>query len=86
METSILALQKELNKKDCPKFIILNEFVILNTNNINSILFDTKKNYKETKDDPFIEILFGEEREKIYGLRVSQILEAIKQGKEKANG
>lgn len=76
-------LTKELNKKDCPKFIILNEFMILNTNNINSILFDTKKNYKETKDDPFIEILFGEEREKIYGLRVSQIMEAIKQGKEK---
>jgi hypothetical protein len=79
-------LTKELNKKDCPKFIILNEFMILNTNNINSILFDTKKNYKETKDDPFIEILYGEEREKIYGLRVSQILEAIKQGKKKTNG
>lgn len=78
-------LTKELNKKDCPKFIILNEFMILNTNNINSILFDTKKNYKETKDDPFIEILYGEEREKIYGLRVSQILEAIKQGKKKTN-
>ena len=76
------SLLKELNKKDCPKFIILSEFMILNTNNINSILFDTKRNYKETKDDPFIEILFGEEREKIYGLRVSQILEAIKQGKE----
>ena len=79
------SLLKELNKKDCPKFIILNEFMILNTNNINSILFDTKRNYKETKDDPFIEILFGEEREKIYGLRVSQILEAIKQGKNKTN-
>jgi len=79
------SLLKELNKKDCPKFIILNEFMILNTNNINSILFDTKKNYKETKDDPFIEILFGEEREKIYGLRVSQIMEAIKQGKNKTN-
>ena len=78
-------LTKELNKKDCPKFIILNEFMILNTNNINSILFDTKKNYKETKDDPFIEILYGEEREKIYGLRVSQIMEAIKQGKNKTN-
>ena len=59
--------------------------MILNTNNINSILFDTKKNYKETKDDPFIEILYGEEREKIYGLRVSQILEAIKQGKKETN-
>ena len=80
---TLASLLKELNKKDCPKFIILNEFMILNTNNINSILFDTKKNYKETKDDPFIEILYGEEREKIYGLRVSQILEAIKQGKEK---
>ena len=79
------SLLKELNKKECPKFIILNEFMILNTNNINSILFDTKKNYKETKDDPFIEILYGEEREKIYGLRVSQILEAIKQGKNKTN-
>ena len=79
------SLLKELNKKDCPKFIILNEFMILNTNNINSILFDTKKNYKETKDDPFIEILYGEEREKIYGLRVSQIMEAIKQGKNKTN-
>ena len=79
------SLLKELNKKDCPKFIILNEFMILNTNNINSILFDTKRNYKETKDDPFIEILFGEEREKIYGLRVSQILEAIKLGKNKTN-
>lgn len=76
---TLTSLLKELNKKDCPKFIILNEFMILNTNNINSILFDTKKNYKETKDDPFIEILYGEEREKIYGLRVSQILEAIKQ-------
>ena len=79
------SLLKELNKKDCPKFIILSELMILNTNNINSILFDTKRNYKETKDDPFIEILFGEEREKIYGLRVSQILEAIKQGKNKTN-
>ena len=79
------SLLKELNKKECPKFIILNEFMILNTNNINSILFDTKRNYKETKDDPFIEILFGEEREKIYGLRVSQILEAIKQCKEETN-
>lgn len=82
---TIASLLKELNKKDCPKFIILNEFMILNTNNINSILLDTKKNYKETKDDPFIEILFGEESEKFYGLRVSQILEAIKQGKEKNN-
>lgn len=79
---TIALLVKELNKKDCPKFIILDELMILNTNNINSILFDTRKNYKETKDDPFIEILFGEEREKIYGLRVSQILEAIKQGKK----
>ena len=76
------SLLKELNKKDCPKFIILNEFMILNTNNINSILFDTKKNYKETKDDPFIEILFGERSEKIYGLRVSQIMESINQCKE----
>ena len=82
---TLASLLKELNKKDCPKFIILNEFMILNTNNINSILFDTKKNYKETKDDPFIEIFFGEEREKIYGLRVSQILEAIKQGKKETN-
>ena len=82
---TLALLTNELNKKDCPKFIILNEFMILNTNNINSILFDTKKNYKETKDDPFIEILYGEEREKIYGLRVSQILEAIKQGKNKTN-
>ena len=82
---TLASLLKELNKKDCPKFIILNELIILNTNNINSILLDTKKNYKETKDDPFIEILFGEEREKIYGLRVSQILEAIKQGKNKTN-
>lgn len=79
---TLALLTKELNKKGCPKFIILNELMILNTNNINSILFDTRKNYKETKDDPFIEILFGEEREKIYGLRVSQILEAIKQGKK----
>lgn len=82
---TIASLQKELNKKDCPKFIILNEFMILNTNNINLILIDTEKNCKETKDDPFIEIFFGEEREKIYGLRVSQILEAIKQCKEKTN-
>ena len=82
---TLASLLKELNKKDCPKFIILNELIILNTNNINSILLDTKKNYKETKDDPFIEILYGEEREKIYGLRVSQILEAIKQGKNKTN-
>ena len=44
---TLALLTKELNKKDCPKFIILNEFMILNTNNINSILFDTKKNYKE---------------------------------------
>lgn len=79
---TMASLLKELNKKDCPKFIILDGLMILNTNNINSILFDTRKNCKETKDDPFIEILFGEEREKIYGLRVSQILEAIKQGKE----
>lgn len=80
---TLASLLKELNKKDCPKFILLNDIIILSTNNINSILFDTKKNYKETKDDPFVEILFGEEREKIYGLRVSQILEAIKQGKNK---
>ena len=80
---TIALLVKELNKKDCPKFIVLNELMILNTNNINSILFDTRKNCKETKDDPFIEILFGEKSEKIYGLRVSQILEAIEQGKEK---
>lgn len=51
---SISSLVKELNKKDCPKFIILNEFMILNTNNINSILPDIKRNYKETKDDLFI--------------------------------
>lgn len=82
---TLALLVKELNKNDCPKFIVLNELMILNTNNINSILFDTKKNYKETKDDPFIEILFGEGSEKFYGLRVSQILEAIKQGKEKIN-
>ena len=79
---SLASLVKELNKKDCPKFIFLEEFIILNTNSINSILFDTKKNYKETKEDPFIEILFGEVREKIYGLRVSQILEAIKKCKD----
>ena len=79
---AISLLAKELNKKDCPKFIILNEFMVLNTNNINSILFDTEKNYKETKDDPFVEILFGEKTEKIHGLRVSQIMEAIKQGKQ----
>lgn len=78
-------LTKELNKKDCPKFIILDEFIVLNTNNINSILFDTEKNYKETKDDPFIEILYGEKTEKIHGLRVSQIMEAIKQGKLNEN-
>ena len=82
---TIASLLKELNKENCPKFIILDELMILNTNNINSILFDTRNNCKETKDDPFIEILFGEEREKIYGLRVSQILEAIEQGKEKKN-
>ena len=82
---TLALLVKELNKKDCPKFIVLNELMILNTNNINSILFDTRKNYKETKDDPFIEILFGERSEKIYGLRVSQILEAIEQGKEEKN-
>ena len=66
---SFAELVKELNKKDCPKFIFLEEFIILNTNSINSILFDTKKNYKETKEDPFIEILFGEVREK--NLRVA---------------
>lgn len=82
---SIASLVKELNKKDCPKFIILNELMILSTNNINSILFDTKNNYRATKDDPYIEILFGEKCEKVYGLRVSQILEAINQGKEKTN-
>ena len=82
---TLALLVKELNKKDCPKFIILGELMILNTSNINSILFDTKKNYKATKDDPFIEILFGEECEKFYGLRVSQIMKAIKQGKEKTN-
>ena len=80
---TLASLLKELNKKDCPKFILLNDLIILSTNNINSILLDTKKNYKGTKDDPFIEILFGEEREKVYGLRVSQILEAIKQCKVK---
>lgn len=79
---SLASLLKELNKKDCPKFIVLEEFIILNTNNINSILVDTKRNYKETKDDPYIEIMFGEKSEKIYGLRVSQIIEAITQGKE----
>ena len=78
----LASLLKELNKKDCPKFIVLEEFMILNTNNINSIMFDIKRNYKETKDDPFIEILYGEKCEKIYGLRVSQIIEAINQGKE----
>ena len=83
---SLASLVKELNKKDCPKFIILEDSVILNLNNINEILPDIKKNYKETKDNLFIEILFGDEREKLYGVRVSQILEAIKQCKEKANG
>ena len=82
---TIALLVKELNKKDCPKFIVLEECIVLNLNNINGILLDTKKNYNKTKDDPFIEILFGEEREKIYGLRVSQILEAIEQGKNKTN-
>ena len=80
---TLTLLAKELNKKDCPKFIVLEDCIVLNLNNINEILLDTKKNYKETIDDPFIEILFGEEREQVYGLRVSQILEAIKQGKEK---
>ena len=79
---AIALLMKELNKKDCPKFIVLEESIILNTNNINSILIDTKRNYKETKEDPFIEILFGEKSEKIYGLRVSQIMESINQCKE----
>ena len=79
---SLASLLKELNKKDCPKFIVLEEIMILNTNNINSILVDTRRNCKETKDDPFIEILFGEKSEKFYGLRVSQIIEAINQGKE----
>lgn len=82
---TLASLVKELNKKDCPKFIILNELMILNTNNINLILFDTKMNFKETIDDPFIEILYGEKSEKIYELHVSQILESIKQGKEKIN-
>ena len=79
---AIALLLKELNKKYCPKFIVLEGFIILNTNNINSILFDTKRNCKETKEDPFIEILFGEKSEKIYGLRVSQIMESINQCKE----
>lgn len=79
---SLASLMKELNNKDCPKFIVLEEFMILNTDNINSVLIDTKRNYKETKEDPFIEILFGERSEKIYGLRVSQILKSINQGKE----
>ena len=83
---SLASLVNELNKKDCPKFIVLEDYVILNLNNITEILFDRIKNYKETIDDPFIEILFGDEREKLYEVRVSQILEAIKQGKEKANG
>lgn len=82
---SLSALVKELNKKDCPKFIILEETVILNLNNITEILPDIKRNYKKTKDDLFIEIFFGEENQKLYGLRVSQILEAINQGKEKNN-
>jgi hypothetical protein len=85
METSISSLVKELNKKDCPKFIVLKECIALNLNNINEILLDIKKNCKETKDDPFVEILYSEESEKLYGLRVSQILEAINQGKEKNN-
>lgn len=79
---SLASLLKELNEKDCPKFIVLEESLILNTNNINSILIDTKRNYKETKDDPFIEIFFGERSEKIYGVRISQILKSINQGKE----
>ena len=78
---TLTLLAKELNKKDCPKFIVLEDCIVLNLNNINEILLDTKKNCKETKDDPFIEILFGEEKEKIYGLRVSQIMETIKQSK-----
>lgn len=82
---SIASLVKELNKKDCPKFIVLEDMVILNLNNITEILPDIKRNYKETKDDLFIEIFFGEYHEKIYGLRVSQLLEAIKQCKEKTN-
>lgn len=82
---TLTLLAKELNKKDCPKFIVLEDCIVLNLNNINEILLDTKKNCKETKDDPFIEILFGEEREKIYGLRVSQIMETIKQGKKETN-
>ena len=83
---SLASLVNELNKKDCPKFIVLEDYIVLNLNNITEILPDIKRNYKETKDDLFIEILFGDEHEKLYGLRVSQILEAIKQGKEKANG
>ena len=75
-------LVNELNKKDCPKFIVLEDFVILNLNSITEILPDIKRNYKETKDNLFIEIYFGEEHEKIYGLRVSQILEAIKKCKD----
>lgn len=79
---TLALLTKELNKKDRPNFIVLEDCIVINLSNINEILLDTKKNCKETKEDPFIEILFGEEREKIYGLRVSQILEAIKQGKK----
>jgi hypothetical protein len=86
METSISSLVNELNKKDCPKFIALEDYIVLNLNNITEILVDVNRNYKETKDDMFIEILFGERHEKVYGLRVSQILEAIKKGKEKTNG
>lgn len=78
-------LVKELNKKDCPKFIVLEDFVILNLNSITEILPDINRNYKKTKDNLFIKIFFGEEHEKIHGLQVSQILEAIKQAKDKSN-
>lgn len=79
---SFLNLNKELNKKDCPQFIFLNPFIILNTRNISKILFDTRHNYKDTINDPLVEIYSDDNNSKLTGVKISKIMDAIKDAKK----
>lgn len=80
---SFLNLNKELNKKDCPQFIFLNPFVILNTRNISKILFDTRHNYRGSIKDPLVEIYSDDEDSKLTNVKISKIMDAIKDAKMK---
>ena len=78
-------LLKELNDKDCPQFVMIDSFVILNIRNITKIIFDSLKNYKETINDPFVEIYSDDNESRIKHIRISVIINAIKSAKREGN-